>query len=175
MRHREPLKYITNESVCVEIGVWKGDFSKQILNMNPKKLILIDPWEFQPKFAARMYGGSVAKNQKDMDNIYHKVMLEIGNESNVEIMRGKSNSVYLSIEDNTIDWVYIDGNHEYDFVLEDLGNYYSKVKKGGFITGDDYTWRNPRRQLTVKNAVTDFTRQMGLSVEIFGGQFIIRK
>ena len=35
MRHREPLKYITNESVCVEIGVWKGDFSKQILNMNP--------------------------------------------------------------------------------------------------------------------------------------------
>jgi hypothetical protein len=27
MRHREPLKYITNESVCVEIGVWKGDFN----------------------------------------------------------------------------------------------------------------------------------------------------
>ena len=175
MRHREPLKYFTIKSDCLEIGVWKADFSKEILNMNPKKLILIDPWQFQPKFAGRMYGGTVAKNQKDMDNIFYKVMKEVGENDNVEILKGMSDDMCLLIENDSIDWLYIDGNHEYEFVLKDLYNFYPKVKKGGYINGDDYTWKNPKGVTTVKKAVNDFTKKMGLNAQIFGNQFIIRK
>jgi cephalosporin hydroxylase len=40
--------------------------------------------------------------------------------------------------DEYFDWIYIDGNHQYEFVLLDLESYYPKVKAGGSIVGDDY-------------------------------------
>ena len=41
-------------------------------------------------------------------------------------------------EDNSIDFIYIDGNHQYDFVKKDLEDYVPKVKVGGVIAGHDY-------------------------------------
>lgn len=65
------LNKMPKASVCAEIGVWKGEFSERIYKITePKQLHLIDPWEFQSEFSDRMYGGSVAKNQSDMDSIY---------------------------------------------------------------------------------------------------------
>ena len=42
------------------------------------------------------------------------------------------------LEDHFYDVVYIDGRHEYEYVLEDIKNYLPKLKKGGIIIGDDY-------------------------------------
>jgi len=38
----EQLQYIQKDSICMEIGVYKGDFSQKILEKNPKKLYLIE-------------------------------------------------------------------------------------------------------------------------------------
>lgn len=46
---------------------------------NPSKLYLIDPWEFQPDFPNRMYGGKVAKKQKEMELRYEAVKRMFGN------------------------------------------------------------------------------------------------
>ena len=40
--------------------------------------------------------------------------------------------------DNSLDFVYIDGNHKYEYVLQDLNLWYPKVKQGGYLMGDDY-------------------------------------
>ena len=36
------------------------------------------------------------------------------------------------------DWIYVDGNHLYEFVRADLELSLRKARRGGFITGDDY-------------------------------------
>jgi hypothetical protein len=140
--HRQRLlRKMPRNSVCAEIGVWKGEFSQQILRVvKPIELHLIDPWKYQPDFPERMYGGSIAKKQEDMDQVYLQVKKKFENNHKVKIARGYSEEVMAEYVDEYFDWVYIDGNHYYDFVKKDLELAFLKVKKGGLITGDDYNW-----------------------------------
>ena len=170
------LKKMPRSSLCAEIGVWKGDFSVQIQTVRaPQKLHLIDPWEFQSEFPDRMYGGDVAKNQLDMDKIYEDVRERFKDNPNVLIHRGKSEKVLQEFEDAYFDWVYIDGNHYYEYVLKDLRLCLSKVKPGGIIAGDDYEW-GEKEDFPVKRAVQDFVKENALeeNLQILGSQFIIK-
>lgn len=170
------LKRMPKDSACVEIGVWKGDFSEQILRMTiPRELHLIDPWQFQPDFPNRMYGGVVATNQADMDGIYESVRDRFAGAANVLIHRGTAASVLPTLSDACFDWVYIDGNHLYAYVLEDLRLAHPRVRPGGFLCGDDYNW-GEGLGFPVRQAVADFAAELGGSThpKIIGSQFMIR-
>ena len=41
-------------------------------------------------------------------------------------------------EDNSLDFIHIDANHKFDFVMEDLIGWAKKVRSGGIISGHDY-------------------------------------
>jgi predicted O-methyltransferase YrrM len=56
----------------------------------------------------------------------------------VEVHRGSSAECGSQFADNYFDWIYIDGNHRYEFVKHDLEMYSPKVKQHGLIAGDDY-------------------------------------
>jgi hypothetical protein len=163
-------------SICAEIGVWQGDFSKRILQVvAPKTLHLIDPWQFQSTYPHTWYGGGKARNQKDMDRIYERVVRAFAASNNVVIHRELSQAAAAQFEDNYFDWVYVDGNHHYDPVKQDLELYTRKVRPGGFICGDDYEWR-VTDDYPVRRAVEDFVKT-GL-VEVAGvrsGNFILVK
>lgn len=156
------LSMLPKAAVCAEIGVWKGDFSQLILSRTqPSKLHLIDPWLFQPEFAKRMYGGSVAKSQQDMDDILEEVRSKVADSPNVVFNRQKSADALPDFEDDYFDWVYIDGNHYYDYVRADLNLCLRKVKPGGAITGDDYGW-GKRYGFPIRKAVQEFVEANGL-------------
>ena len=55
-----------------------------------------------------------------------------------EIIRKYSHEAFDQFKDNSIDFIYIDGNHSYDAVKKDLELWYPKLKIGGVINGDDY-------------------------------------
>jgi hypothetical protein len=165
-----------SEGRCAEIGVWKGGFSERILNATaPAELHLIDPWAFQSEFSDRIFGGSSAEGQKDMDTIHENVCQKFINHSNVKIHRGTSKSILAQFEDNYFDWVYIDGNHYYEYVIEDLRLSLAKVKPGGIIAGDDYTWGR-KYDFPVRKAVKDFLKQINYAgrIQLIQSQFIIR-
>lgn len=133
------LKELPLHSVGCELGVWKGDFSEEILKLvKPATLFLIDPWLYQPEYSTSWYGGGVAKTQQDMDDIHDAVKVRVSGYSDVEIIRKKTEELSNEIPDGLLDWVYIDGNHQYEFVLNDLRTFCPKVKPGGIICGDDY-------------------------------------
>ena len=71
------------------------------------------------------------------------------------MMRRDSESALSEFEDGSLDFVYIDGNHLYEFVKKDLELSLRKMKPGGYITGDDYSpggwWKGG-----VKRAVDEF-------------------
>ncbi len=167
-------------SVCAEIGVWKGEFSAQILeSVRPSALYLIDPWEFQQaeSYKNAWYGGTVARDQQDVDRIYQSVVERFARpiaEENVKICRCPSQVAVESFDDYYFDWVYIDGNPFYECVTQDLERFSQKVKRGGYITGDDYGtqgwWKGG-----VTKAVDEFTKSGGCEVvALKNSQFIIK-
>jgi len=172
------LKKMPKNSIGAEIGVWKGVFTQRILSLvEPQKLHLIDPWKFQEEFPNRLYGGQVANSQEDMDKIYESVVAKTKGK-NVIIHRDFSSNVIPQLEKNYLDWVYIDGNHHYEFVKQDLELCFQKVKRGGFIAGDDYNWspKENRDDVPVRRAVNEFIGAALVTVEeVRNNQFILRK
>jgi hypothetical protein len=164
-------------AVCAEIGVWKGDFSERLLKLRqPYELHLIDPWQFESKYPCRWYGGDVAKNQSDMDNIKDSVYRRFAGNSAVIIHRSKSFEAATEFPNGYFDWIYIDGDHSREAVLNDLEAWHTKVKLQGVIVLDDYDWRDERGQYSVRGAVDAFmTHREDLIARTISGQLVIRK
>ena len=170
------LRRMPQNGVCAEIGVWKGDFSDEILRLTrPRELHLIDPWAFQPEFPRRMYSGNIAASQQDMDAIYRTVVERFAHCPNVQIHRRFSSELPDILHERQLDWVYIDGNHSKDFVRQDLELTWRALRPGGYVTGDDYFWKNLDESPGVREAVDDFAAEHALRVEPIGGQFLLRK
>ena len=163
---RYPITKIKQNDICAEVGVWKGDFSSQILLKNPKELHLIDPWIHQD-YKQMWYSCP----QEEMDKHYNSVQKKFAADDRVKIHRNFSTEVEFPTE--YFDWVYIDGNHTYPMVVKDLKFYYPLIKKGGFLCGDDYGWTSPDCQLGPKPAVDQFVKAKNLKHEIHNHQFII--
>ena len=163
--------------ICAEIGVWQGGFSRRILQLRkPRELHLIDPWQFVPSLPERMYGGSFAKSQCDMDAIMASVIDRFADSEAVKVHRTTSLEAAKIFPDGYFDWVYIDGDHSYDAVLADLNAWFPKVKPGGKIVLDDYTWLDETRTLSVKAAAHDFiATNPGHKTRLVQGQFLIQK
>lgn len=113
-----------------------------------------------------------------MDAVFNSVRERFDHEiqvGTVVLHRAASAEAAGQFEDGYFDWVYIDGNHLYEFVLGDLENYYPKVKAGGYITGDDYGsggwWKDG-----VTRAVEEFAARGGCEYRLtYGSQFLLRK
>jgi hypothetical protein len=133
----ELLEFLPKNSIGVEVGVWKGQFSKIILKtLTPKMLYLVDPWE-----------GTIMSGDKNGENISYingpeyfsnYILPEFLFLDNVKILNTYS-SILQMFPDEYMDWIYIDGDHNYESVKHDLEISYSKIKKDGFIMGHDYT------------------------------------
>jgi len=146
------LQKMPKNSICAEIGVNRGNFSKLILKIvKPKKLYLIDPWKH--------FSGKKPENEATMDENFNKTLKRVKNEieSGQVIIKKKSSLDVLSkFENNFFDWIYVDGDHRYEFVKKDLELCYSKIKKNGFIAGDDYNHQWGPKKIQVAKAVDEF-------------------
>lgn len=128
------LDTIKKNDICVEVGVWKGELSAQILKKPIKELHLVDPWKSITDIPERFH----AIPQDEMDEIHDDIVAKFSGDDRVKIIRDFSAKAVEKFEDNSVDWVYIDGNHSYEFVKEDLNLWWPKVKKGGMLCGDDF-------------------------------------
>lgn len=165
---------------CAEIGVWRGDFSRQILDaLSPSRLYLIDPWEHVEKesheraLAARTGGDQ-------LDDIYQQVSSAYGQEisaGQVVMMREKSGDAIPRIADDSLSFAYVDGDHSYEGVRADLHALFPKMKEGGCIALDDYHRRGWWGDGVIR-AVNEFLGAQGGTVRIhalFGAQVAIQK
>ena len=82
------------------------------------------------------------ENQGRMDDVFEEAQWRINEAAedvgtNVVFHRKGSHDAAAGFLDEFFDWVYIDGNHSYEFVKKDAMLYLPKVKIGGLLTGDD--------------------------------------
>ena len=176
------LDHLPRNSVGAEVGVFKGDFSALILKqVSPKKLYLIDPWLSVDSgiYRVAMYG-SQRRSQADMDDIAAEVATRFSREvggDQIAIVRQASATALSRMSDGALDWIYIDGDHTYQAVVQDLTLAFQKVKAGGLIAGDDYTLGNWFTDGVVRG-LHQFLAEQGSAVKIvfvIDGQFMLRK
>lgn len=172
------INIIKEGTIGCEIGVWKGEFSKYILDNVPlKKLYMIDPWKASDEHTNRWYTTDII-DQAGMDKIYEEVIDKFKNKQ-VEIIRDYSSYIDKYIKDDELDWVYIDGDHSRKMVYTDLVLSYRKVRFGGYIMGDDYSWKDRQdNSRPVMGAVKEFLRKYKDNVRLISvkkNQYIIKK
>lgn len=159
-RFNQFLQIMPKNAVVAEVGVQEGTFSSFIIqHTDPIKLYLIDCWEFQDP---RIFDDPEANvNQDAQDELYNKVKTKFSDNPNVIILKKYSKDAASMFPDEFFDWVYIDSNHAYEAVKEDLSLWYPKVKKGGFICGHDYL-HFERHGFGITKALNEFMRDNNL-------------
>jgi Methyltransferase domain len=175
------LDMLPRKSIGAEIGTHMGDFSHQILRtVAPAELHLIDPWKHETSetYKDAWYGGQAGGGQGEMDARYSSVCARFHSQirsGQVKIHRGYSGDVLPEFPNAYFDWIYIDGNHLYEFVKRDLNLSFMKTRTGGYIAGDDYTpggwWQG-----AVKKALDEFVEErLVRNLRIQNRQFVFRK
>lgn len=133
-----------------EIGVAEGTFSKAICIGNPGvKLHCIDPWE---KY----------KGYNDFKETYFEPAEKTAREKlapyNCDIIKKYSQDALKDFADKSLDFVYIDANHDVRHVIDDIDDWSKKIRPGGIISGHDYAESNRMwRYLQVVPALTAYT------------------
>lgn len=171
---RALLETLPKGGVGAEIGVWEGRFSGVILEVAaPVRLHLIDPWEYDPRFNNTGFGRK--RNAERMPAMYDLVRERFAGDDRVVLHRATSQEVLLEMADASLDWVYVDGNHNAPFVDMDLALSARKVRPGGVIAGDDYHWSDGEGQ-PVKAAVAKVMDKLGdgAALDVTGQQYAIR-
>ena len=118
----------------VEVGTFKGEFSREIVSKWNGNLYMVDVW--------RPLGQEYidASNHINFGSgLYHDAINNIkGFEDRAIMIRATSAIASDIFADESLDFVYIDANHAYEFVKEDIDKWWPKVKKDGWICGHDF-------------------------------------
>ena len=181
------MQLIQPNTVGAEIGVWEGSSSIQMARKGLKKLHLVDPysirgyvpaseakdptfnWEGYFKKYSKLTGGKSEKHfEKYYDEVYARVVKKFSKFDFVEIHRKTSTEWFDSFDGEKLDWIYIDGDHSYTEVLDDLNNFLKVLKYGAFILGAAYIWGRPVDKGGVKKAVNQFINERNLKIKKYG-------
>lgn len=134
-----------NLNAVAEIGVYKGDFAKQLLEKSNgiKTYTMIDPWRNLSD-----WNKPCNKDNNSFENFYKETInkTDFAKEKR-KVLRGKTTEVIDELEDESFDFVYIDGDHTLRGITIDLINFWPKLKPNGFIVGDDFSpsiWQHNR-------------------------------
>ena len=132
--YKSMVEKFPSGSKFVEIGSWKGKSSAymavEIANSNKNiDFYCVDTWE----------GSIEHKNNTEISMFYDIFLNNMKSiESYYTPLKMKSLDAISKFEDSSLDFVFIDGSHEYEDVKEDIKAWLPKVKPGGILAGHDY-------------------------------------
>lgn len=137
--------------IGAEVGVLDGEFSEKFCQANPKlKLFCIDPWE--------IIGDFDDYDSKTLERSYATAKARLA-DYNCTIIKKTSMDAVKDFADGSLDFVYIDADHEFKAVVMDISEWIRKVRIGGIICGHDFIRYVDlkRTRCHVVDAVTGFT------------------
>jgi len=142
----EPIKKLHGDLIGVEVGVCNGVTSELYAQEIPniKKLYAVDNY---PSFVD--WDGTRVTEERQTETM-RRCKERLTKYSNIELVFKTSVEFGESLEDNSIDFVFIDGDHSFNATLKDIQTYWPKVKKGGVFAGHDTNLQ------TVSDAVNEF-------------------
>jgi len=153
-------KFWREALVGAEVGVWKGKNAKGILKLlSISKLYLIDSYELHDDCKLTIEGGEGELTAKK----------RLKKWSNKLIWIKKLSSNAFNNLPNNLDFIYIDADHNYKTVIQDMGNYFPKVREGGVLAGHDIHMEG------VTKAFIEFVTKHNLKPYIYGEDWWVVK
>ena len=154
MSFRKQVRRLVKENGytrLAEVGIWRGDLSKSLAaNPNMELLYLVDPhstnwtdfeWEGED-YQCKM-GATAPPTQKELDHIHTDLKSYFKKDKRVKFLRYPSSIAAEHVPNGSLDFVFIDAIHLYEYVMEDYAVWLPKIRIGGMIAGDDYSERFP--------------------------------
>lgn len=141
-------------NVGAEVGVQRGRNAQTIFESIPfVHMWLIDPYD-NHNFGYRRW------DKETHDRFKKQSTDRLKDDWVIDWIYKFSEDAWKEIPDESLDFIYIDGDHSYDFVMFDILVWLRKVKPGGIISGHDYFYNNQRQSSIAKvtSAVNDYTR-----------------
>lgn len=143
--------------VGVEIGVDKGEYTEKFCKAG-LQMYGVDPWKWYPDYPH-------PKGQKRLDFLHEHTLRTLA-PYDATIIRKTSMEAVEMFEDNSLDFVYIDGHHGFKYVTEDIYEWSKKIKVGGVISGHDYALNRHEvgsaSVLQVRYVVDAYTKAFGI-------------
>lgn len=135
--------------VGAEVGVYRGRYSRYLFRFCPGLMLYgIDAWT--------IYGDYRDYTPADISDAEREAR-EVAKTHNFVLIKGWSHEAAIGIADESLDFVFLDANHAYEFAVRDIAVWSKKVKKGGIVSGhdfDDYSKHATRsKEMNVVNAV----------------------
>ena len=138
-KNREELLDIISNykpSITAEVGTARGDFSYEILSRIPtiKKHYIIDLYAHQDNYQDS-HNFSDEEQQNQLSICRQKLELF---QDKTSFQIGFSTEMSRNINNEELDFVYIDARHDYWGCMQDLISYWPKLKTGAIMSGHDY-------------------------------------
>lgn len=153
----ENIRRLPENSSIVEIGVWSG---RSALAMavacrgSNKRVFAVDPWRDYNQANIMVSDRLSEWGFNSFEEVYETFLLNCRRfelEPWIVPIRSTSIEVAGVWSHGPVSMVFIDANHDYDAVINDVNAWLPLIKPGGLICGDDWNWE------TVRAAITDFT------------------
>lgn len=126
-------------NLTVEIGTFAGE-NAVIMSEYFKKVYTIDPWQ-------NGYDQNDLASSIDFNEVEKAFKNRTININNIIHIKKTGEEALNDFENESLDFVYIDGNHQEAAVIKDINSWRLKVKKNGIIAGHDLSWSS------VQNAI----------------------
>ena len=142
MSDRDEIPDVLNEfslfGHVAEVGVLWGGFTAHVLaKWKGEKYYCVDPWVAQSDEVYREKDDNV-----DYDQCFRQVNQLAEKDKRVVVLKGLSEVMVKDVPLCSLDWAFIDGNHIYKNVLDDMDVWFNRLKIGGILSGHDYN-HNP--------------------------------
>jgi hypothetical protein len=145
-----------------ELGVWMGQtFTHLVRTCKHLHIIGVDLYAPQPENNGPEKW-TAGENGHPWDHeTYYKRMLQFSAQypDRAQIIKGYTTEVAETLEDGSLDFVFIDADHGYEGCLRDIKAWAPKVRKGGYVMGHDIHFP------TVQQAVTEYYGENSWNVE----------
>lgn len=151
-----------NVKNMIEIGSFQGESTTIFSNIfNNPTIFAVDIWDNYDNNENIVNND----NPKDIENNFDVITKDYSN-----IIKIKMSSEKFSefVADNSIDFIYIDGDHTYESVYNDIIKWKNKIKINGFIGGHDYV---EGREGLIKAVNENFRNY---KIDVFGWNWLVR-
>lgn len=162
-------------AIGCEVGVYIGKTTSIILNAFPdiKEYHVVDPWGSYEMYDGKKYTGTMRGSKKwsRVIEIFKNNTKKFSNR--IVVHRMTSMEAVKKFENEYLDFVYIDANHWYDYIKENLEHWTKRVKIGGIVAGHDYgNPKGKKKGWGIEKAVDEYVEEMGYDLNLFPEQYM---